>query len=103
MGYRVAGKVIDVVRTTGPRGGNAFAPVIQFQTYMNETIIKTYPMATNPCPYKKGDEVEIYYHPENPKRFLMKNDKAMRILFIGLGIMGTFFFLGGLIGMYFFK
>jgi hypothetical protein len=103
MGYRVTGKVIDVVRTTGGRGGFAYAPVIQFQTYMNETIIKTYPMATNPCPYKKGDEIEVYYHPKNPKRFIMKNDKAIRIVYIVLSIMGIFFFVGGLIGMYFFK
>jgi hypothetical protein len=102
-GHSVIGKVVDVVRTAGPRGGFAEAPVIQFNTYLNDTIIKTYPMGTNPCPYKKGDEVEIYYHPENPNRFVMKKDKAMRILFIAFSIMGVVFFLIGLIGMSFLK
>ena len=105
LGYRVTGEVIDVVKkSTGETVlEHIYAPVIQFRTHMNEVIIKTYPMGTHSSVLKKGDEVEIYYHPVKPDRFVMKEDKAMRFLFIVLGIIGAAFFLFGLIGMFFLK
>ena len=105
MGYKVTGRVVDVVRkSTGETViDKLYVPVIQFTTYMNEVIIKTYPMGTQSPVFNKGDEVELYYHSENPKRFVLKNDRAMRLLFTVLGIIGSAFFLFGLIGMFLLK
>ena len=105
MGYKVTGRVVDVVRkSTGETViDKLYVPVIQFTTYMNEVIIKTYPMGTQSSVFNKGDEVELYYHPEKPKRFVLKNDRAMRLLFTVLGIIGSAFLLFGLIGMFLLK
>ena len=101
MGYNATGKVIDVLREAAGKAGGSwvYCPVIEFKTVMNETIIKKYPIGTNPSAYKIGDEIEIYYHPDNPSRFIIKKDKAMSLLFMILGSIGTIFLLVGLGGI----
>ncbi len=104
MGYTTTGKVIDVLKEAAGKAGGlyVYCPVIEFKTTMNETITKKYPIGTNPGAFRIGDEIEIYYHPDNPSRFIIKKDKAMRLLFIILGSLGVVFFLVGLGGMIYF-
>jgi len=101
LGYNATGKVVDIIPVSdgSAGGGFVYAPVIEFKTYMNETIQKKYPMGTSSRSLKPGDEVELYYHPDKPRRFVLKNDKAMRLLFTMLSIIGGAFFLFGLIVM----
>lgn len=103
LGYSATGKVIDVIPVSDGGAGDGFVytPVIEFKTYMNEIIQKKYPMGTSSRNYKPGDKIEIYYHPDKPTRFVMKEDKAMRWLFIIISTIGCAFFLFGFFAMLF--
>lgn len=97
-GHNTTGKVVEVIRTKGSKGGYSYQPVIEYTPFMQPKIVKRHAVASSSAnSYKAGDEVEIFYDPDKPERYIIKDDKAIRILFWVLGLLGAFFVIGGLL------
>jgi len=61
------GTVVNLLkRQNGRMAGSSLAPVIRFETAAGEHVDFTAPVSGIRSPYKAGDSVPIFYHPDNP-------------------------------------
>jgi hypothetical protein len=99
-GHETTGTVVKLVKGTGGKTGTRYHPVFQYRTHMNETITQKSKMASNPPFYKEGAEVTIFYNPQKPQQFVIRDDKRFRLLYLIMGGVAGIFFLVGLIGLF---
>jgi hypothetical protein len=64
----VTGKVIDLVRTRGSKGGTMYAPKVKFTTLEGQEVIFTTSYASSYPGVTVGDHVPMAYKPANPNR-----------------------------------
>ena len=86
---QTTGTVIDYA--TSPSSDNTtYAPIVSYDVdgYTYTVHNNTY---SNPCPYKIGESVTIYYNPNNPHTFYIEGEKTALILaYVFMGIGGVF-------------
>ena len=70
------------------RTANMFYPVISFTTKDGKEIIKQSDSGSNPSAYKVGQQVKIFYTPENPEKFMIDNFINTKLLPYGTAIIG---------------
>lgn len=99
-GYDAKATVVDVVAANSGKG-IMYKPVFGYTTYLNEKMRVASTLGSAPNYYPVGAEVEIFYNPDKPSRFIIKNDKRFRIAFLTIGIISGAFLLMGLSGIIF--
>jgi hypothetical protein len=67
-----------------------YHPIIQFQTFNSTEELKS-SVGTNPCSYKVGDQVEILYAADNPKKAQLNKFIYKWCASLVLGIIGFVF------------
>ena len=87
----VDGRVVKIETISDPDGsGPVYFPVVQYITKKGETFKNTSSVGSSPASYKEGDTVEIYYDPQNPNVFEIKDfwSKWLKLIVTGgLGVM----------------
>jgi hypothetical protein len=86
----VTGRVIKIEARWDSEGSKAYHPVVQYITKDGETFTNTSTGGSSPASYKEGDAVEIYYDPQNPNVFEIKDfwSKWGKLIVTGgLGVM----------------
>ncbi|MCH5316255.1 MAG: DUF3592 domain-containing protein [Eubacterium sp.] len=79
--------VIEKSTTSNHRTSYIYFPVIEYQVG-DRTISKKSNSGQNPPKYKVGQQVEIYYNPNNVEEYYIKGESAPKfigILFVVLG------------------
>jgi hypothetical protein len=66
--YRAKGLVIGFVM---PRGKTLKTPVIEYYTPDQKQHVYYHSEGTNPPKYQTGDEVTVYYNPQNPEDVIL--------------------------------
>jgi hypothetical protein len=85
----VKGTVIQLVFSQGSEDGGGYSPVYQFKTLEGQDIMVQDSLSSNPPGFKVGQEIQVLYDPENPRKARIKkwmNLYFMPVLFGGLGL-----------------
>ena len=77
-------------KLTGTNTSAAYSPVVQFTAKSGEQITFTDASGQNPAKYDIGQQVTVYYQPQNPKDAML-NDNSQPVLWAILGILAVFF------------
>ncbi len=67
-----SGKVIELRERESSKGGTLYYPVTSFTTKSGQTITITSTLGTSPPAYEVGEQVAVYYLPENPSQAEVK-------------------------------
>jgi hypothetical protein len=81
------GIVYDIIESDNI-DSRAYYPVIRFLTREQEWITEEYGISATSNRFKKGQKVHVFYHPDNPKIFLIKSKSSATasILTTAMGI-----------------
>ena len=87
------GTVVEVVcegdySTTDNAYRYAYFPVVEYQVG-DRTISQRSKSGQDPPKYKVGQQVEIYYNPNNVEEFIIKGDSTPKYLGIGVIVLGS--------------
>ena len=74
MGYLAAGRVTDIIRKPGLKGNVYYEYIIRYQTLSGNVITLRHFTSGVPVIYKVGSEIPLYYNPENPQQYVVKNE-----------------------------
>ena len=74
MGYLAAGRVTDIVRKPGLKGSSYYEYIIRYQTLSGNVITLRHFTSGIPVIYKVGSEIPLYYNPENPQQYVVKDE-----------------------------
>jgi Protein of unknown function (DUF3592) len=99
-GHNTMGTIVDIIRNRSSKGHYTYQPVIKYTPFMQPSITKKYAFSGTANQYKIGDEVEVFYDPDKPEKFLIKGDKVVKILFWVFGVMGGIFLVLGIVLWY---
>lgn len=94
-GIEVEGIVFDIVMSSSMNSADAEYPVIRFLTTEELWITETYDIGVLPTPFKRGQKVKVVYNPEDPKDFILKNDKATSYVPLIILVSGIFLLIWG--------
>lgn len=83
------GTVMQMVYSHSSEGGGGYAPVYQFVTADGQTIVKQDSMSSNPPRFQVGQELDVLYLPDKPKK--ARINKRMNLYFLptlfwGMGV-----------------
>lgn len=94
-GKTAKAKVIELVSKTDIRHGHLYYPIVKFTLENGEHIRGQYSDGTMPAAYKKGEEVTVYYQPDQPEDFIIEGQQRMDVLvlLIGLILLGVGLYL----------
>lgn len=91
-GIKTEGMVVETYRrpkrTGEPRLSTAEAPVVRFVTAQGRTVTYYSTTYTTPCGYTPGQQVDIWYLPDQPEQATL-NGKDAWILPVVFGIFGV--------------
>lgn len=95
QGKVVRGKVVDVVLESHIQRGRLYYPIVKFTLENGEYLRARYSDGTMPTAYKKGEEVTVYYQPDQPEDFIIEGQQRMDVLvlLIGLILLGVGLYL----------
>lgn len=95
QGKVVRGKVVDVILESHIQRGCLYYPIVKFTLENGEHIRGQYSDGTMPAAYKKGEEVTVYYQPDQPEDFIIEGQQRMDVLvlLIGLILLGVGLYL----------
>ncbi len=100
MGHLVNGTVLDIEQRRGTRD-KYYVSVIEYMHHQQgKTIVQRF-SARHPRRYKKDSQVDLYYHPELPQKFVLRNDTTTKVGLIFLGIFASIVLIAGILGMQF--
>jgi len=88
-GQEVKGRVIEMVYSSDSDGGGGYSPVYQFKTLEGQDIEIQDSLSSNPPRFQVGQEIQVLYDPENPRKARIKkwlDLYFMPVLFGGLGL-----------------
>lgn len=91
----VRGKVVDVILESHIQQGRLYYPIVKFTLENGEYLRARYSDGTMPAAYKKGEEVTVYYQPDQPGDFIIEGQQRMDVLvlLIGLILLGVGLYL----------
>lgn len=69
-GLSASGKVIGL-EANDSDDGVTYAPIVRYETQEGRTVKFTSNYSSNPPSYKKGDEVDVLYNPQDPEEDVM--------------------------------
>jgi hypothetical protein len=85
----VRGRVIEMVYSSGSEDGGGYSPIYQFKTFEGQDIEVQDGISSNPPQFKVGQEIQVLYDPDNPRKARIKkwmNLYFTSVLFGGLGL-----------------
>ncbi|MCH5157506.1 MAG: DUF3592 domain-containing protein [Clostridiales bacterium] len=86
------GTVVEIISERSYSSDNQFTytyyPVIEYQVG-ERTISQKSRSGQDPPKYKVGQQVEIYYNPNNVEEYIIKEDSTTKILGIGFIVIGS--------------
>lgn len=85
------GTVVDLVTTTGSKGGIIYKPVVEFVDRNDRKHQFTGSYASSPPPHERGESVTVRYRPEDPRNAELDSFMDSWFLPVMLGGMGTVF------------
>jgi len=74
MGYLAAGRVTDIIRKPGLKGNVYYEYIIRYQTLSGNVITLRHFISSVSVVYKVGSEIPLYYNPENPQQYVVKDE-----------------------------
>jgi hypothetical protein len=87
---RTMGKVIDIESSWGQKS-RIYSPKIAFQTNQNQMVVFVSPHGASINPYQTGQQVEVYYNPQNPNIAGIVGDSNEQISAVISIVVGIFF------------
>ena len=76
---------------------HTYAPVVKYTTTDGEEITKESSMGSSVRIYEKGQEIDLYYDPDNKTDFVIKGKEAiinpLIFLLIGLALLGYYLYM----------
>lgn len=101
MGWLVNGTVTDILERRGAKNNKNRLSVIEYIHHkMGKTTVQRF-SARLPRTYTKGSEVALYYHPDKPQQFVLKNDSTTKVAPIILGVLAALILILGIYGIQF--
>jgi hypothetical protein len=85
------GTVVDLVTTTGSRGGTLYKPVVEYVDRNDRKHRLTAGVASSPPSYRLGESVTVRYRPEDPRNAELDSFMNSWFLTVILGAIGTVF------------
>jgi len=97
----VSGKVTGHTMGSCDEDGCSYRSVAKFQTQEGKLITYTSTYSSSPPAYDVGEQVTVFYSPENPQKAVIEGEgQLFRIIFMGVGgviiIFGLVFFASNL-------
>ena len=84
-GLRAQGQVVSLSEGCDDEGCS-YSPVVRFTTQDGQTITYTSTFSSNPPAYNVGEEVTLFYKPDNPYKALIKGEGGvLRWIFTVIG------------------
>jgi hypothetical protein len=99
MNRLVNGKVIDIQERRGMKGNQYRVSLIEYNHHQKGKTIVQRHSARLPRNYTRGSDVALYYHPDKPQRFELKNDSTTKISLIILGTLAALILFFGVYGI----
>lgn len=96
----VTGTVVNLDMSSSSEGGTTFCPIIEFTTKAGEDVRYFGNVCSNPPDYEIGDQVEVYYDPQDIGHVQMKSFWSQYVGVLVLSCIGLPFFLLGLWGVF---
>lgn len=97
---QTSGTIIDLKRHSSGSSGNhqtSYHPVIQFVTENGKTIVKESSFGGSKTRYQIGQNIKLFYNPDNPDEFYMPDDNIPKILTLVFSLVGIGMILLGVI------
>jgi hypothetical protein len=94
------GVVIKLVPKRGSKGSTTYSPMIKFKTQKGDEFSFVGNTSSNPPSYHRGDKVDIFYNPQNPKNAKISSFVSLWLLPLILFGMGSVFTLIGIFGRF---
>jgi hypothetical protein len=88
VGIEVVGRIVHQ-RLRSSRGGTYFIPTVRFKTQLRQVITTESAGIVTRSEFHTGEDVVLYYDPDQPARFLFAPELAdnKRYLFLAFGIL----------------
>lgn len=91
------GTVVEFIREVDFDNKSTYFPVIEYQAG-DRTISQKSRAGQNPPKYKEGEQIEIYYNPNNVQEYIIKGDSTSSFLGILVIVLGAIVVVVGFIG-----
>jgi hypothetical protein len=96
-GIKTTGRVIDLSLEYSEQT-RSYYPIVRFSLNDGTWITEKYSVGTLPASFKRGEDVELIYNPNNPTSFFIINksehiDKVFLAIGISLILYSTYLFL----------
>lgn len=99
MGHDATATVVDIVERKGLKGNKYYESVLRYQTVLGKSITVNNITIGKPSRYAIGGQVELYYHPDKPEKFVLKNDPRARLINIIFISIGTLMLIGAIVAL----
>lgn len=87
----VKGNVIQLVFSQGSEDGGGYSPVYQFKTLEGQDIVIQDSLSSNPPGFRVGQEIQVLYDPENPRKARIKKWMNLYFMPVLFGVLGLIF------------
>jgi hypothetical protein len=79
-GIQATGEVIKIDEVpSSDNSASTFKPEIRFTTQTKEVITKAVEVSTNPCPYRVGQKVPVFYDRNDVHHFVLDDGPSISI------------------------
>lgn len=82
------GTVVELIREVDSDNKSTYFPIIEYKT-RDRIISQKSKSGQNPPEYKEGEQVEIYYDPNNVQDYIIKGDSTSNFVGILSIVLGT--------------
>lgn len=97
---KATGKVVDYNLSSSDDGGSTYCPVIEFTTQAGEPVKFFANVCSSPPAYEIGEDVEVFYDPQDIKRVQMSSFWAQYTGVLVLSCIGLPLLLLGVWGLF---
>ena len=95
---KTIGTVVEIIsRVQSDYTRPTYIPVIEYQAG-DITVSQTSNSGEYPSKYEVGDQVEIYYNPDNVQEYIIKGDSTPNFVGIFAVVLGSIAVVAGIIG-----
>jgi len=95
-----SGQVVDFNLSSSTEGGSSYCPVIDFTTKDGQPVKYFANVCSSPPSYDIGEEVQVLYDPEDPKKVQMDGFWSKYVGTFVLSCIGLPFFAIGIWGLF---
>jgi hypothetical protein len=79
-GLRATGEVVKIDEVpSSDNSASTYKPVIQFTTVSKQVITKAVETSTNPCPYRVGQKLVVFYDRDKAEHFALDDGPSISI------------------------